>query len=68
MAYPADYQVGAHFEALDEGVLVADLKSFEHFFGISSFPGALCLGNLVQMAVSAIVQNMKDVLLPEMPR
>ena len=27
-----DYQVGAHFEALDEGVLIAVLKSFEHFF------------------------------------
>ena len=26
------YQVGAHFEALDEGVLRAVLKSFEHFF------------------------------------
>ena len=30
-----DYQVGALFEALDEGVLVAGSKSFEHFFAIS---------------------------------
>ena len=29
-----DYQVGAHFEALDEGILVAALKSIEHFFAI----------------------------------
>jgi len=26
------YQVGAHFEALDEGFRVAPLKSSEHFF------------------------------------
>ena len=36
-----DYQVGAHFEALDKGVLVAVLKSFENFFGISKLAAAL---------------------------
>ena len=36
------YQVGAHFEALDEGVLMAVLKSFEHFFAISNSAAALC--------------------------
>ena len=35
------YQVGAHFEALDEGVLMAVLKSFEHFFAISNSAVAL---------------------------
>ena len=39
-----DYQVGAHFEALDEGVLVAGSKSFEHFFAISKPAAALCAG------------------------
>ena len=38
-----DYQVGAHFEALDEGVLVAGSKSFEHFFAISKPAAALCI-------------------------
>ena len=32
-----DHQVGAHFEAVDEGVLVAGLKSIETFFAISTF-------------------------------
>ena len=31
----------AHFEALDEGVLMAVLKSFEHFFAISNSAAAL---------------------------
>ena len=30
-----DYQVGAHFEALDEGLLMAVLKYLENFFAIS---------------------------------
>ena len=33
-----DHQVGAHFEALDEGVLIAALKSAGYFFPISIFP------------------------------
>ena len=33
--------MGAHFEALDEGVLMAVLKSFEHFFAISNSAAAL---------------------------
>ena len=33
-----DYQVGAHFEALDKGVLMAASKSIETFFAISTFP------------------------------
>ena len=37
-----DYQVGAHFEGLDKGVLMAVLKSFEHFFAISNSAAALC--------------------------
>ena len=36
------YQVGAHFKALIEAILVAPLKSFERFFCISSFPAGLC--------------------------
>ena len=41
MASP-DYQVGALFEALDQGVLVAGSKFFEHFFAISKAAAALC--------------------------
>ena len=37
-----DYQVGAHFEALNKGVLMAGLKFFEHFFAISKLAAALC--------------------------
>ena len=37
MASP-DYQVGAHFEALGEGVLMAPSKSIGYFFAISSCP------------------------------
>ena len=40
MASP-DYQVGAHFEGLDEGVLMAVLKFFENFFAISKPAAAL---------------------------
>ena len=36
-----DYQVGAHFEALNKGVLMAGLKFFEHFFAISKLAAAL---------------------------
>ena len=36
--------MGAHFEALDEGVLMAVLKSFEHFFAISNSAAALWEG------------------------
>ena len=32
------------FEALDKGILVAVLKSFEHFFAISKPAAALCAG------------------------
>ena len=34
--------MGAHFKALDEGVLVAVLKSYESFFAISKLAAALC--------------------------
>ena len=37
-----NYQVGAHFEALDKGVLVAASKSIETFFAISTFPELRC--------------------------
>ena len=37
VAFPG-FQVGAHFEALDNGVLVAASKSIETFFAISTFP------------------------------
>ena len=37
-----NYQVGAHFEALVKGVLVAASKSFETFFAISTFPELRC--------------------------
>ena len=30
------YQMGAHFGALDEGILMAPLKSFEHFLACVS--------------------------------
>ena len=33
-----DYQVGAHFEALQEGILVAALKLFGYFLPISISP------------------------------
>ena len=36
-----DYQVGAHFEALNKGVLMAGLKFFEHFFAISKLAATL---------------------------
>ena len=36
------YQVGAHFKALIEAILVAPLKSFERFFRILSSPAGLC--------------------------
>ena len=36
-----DYQVGAHFEALDEDVLMEGSKSFEYFFAISKPAAAL---------------------------
>ena len=39
-----DYQVGAHFEALIKGLLMAGLKFFEHFFAISKLAAALCIG------------------------
>ena len=35
------YQEGAHFEALDDCVLEAVLKFFEHFFVISKLAAAL---------------------------
>ena len=38
-----DYQVGAHFEALGEGVLMAPSKSIGYFFAISSCPEVRCL-------------------------
>ena len=41
MASP-NYQVGAHFEALFKGVLVAASKSIETFFAISTFPELRC--------------------------
>ena len=37
------YQVGAHFKALIEAILVKPLKSFERFFRISSSPAGLCV-------------------------
>ena len=33
-----DHQVGALFEALDEGVLMVPLKSIGYFFATSSYP------------------------------
>ena len=36
-----DYQVGAHFEGLDQGVLMTVLKSFENFLAISKPAAAL---------------------------
>ena len=41
MASP-DHQVGALFEALDEGVLMAPSKSIGYFFAISSCPEVRC--------------------------
>ena len=38
------YQVGAHFKALIQAILVDPLKSLERFFRISSSPAGLCLG------------------------
>ena len=39
-----EYQVGAHFEALDESVLMAVLKSFENFVAISKLAAAMHCG------------------------
>ena len=39
-----DYQVGARFEALDEGVLAAASNSTGYFFVISIFLEVRCLG------------------------
>ena len=36
------YQVGAHFKALNEAVLMALAKILENFFSISSLSAALC--------------------------
>ena len=48
-----DYQVGAHFEALDEGILMAVLKSFENFVAISKLAAALWLGdNLERLCIN----------------
>ena len=41
MASP-DHQVGALFEALDEGVLMVPSKSIGYFFAISSCPEVRC--------------------------
>ena len=38
-----NYQVGAHFEALVKGVLVAASKSIETFYIISTFPELQCV-------------------------
>ena len=37
-----DYQVGAHFEGLDQGALMTVLKSFENFLAILKPAAALC--------------------------
>ena len=42
-----DYQVGANFESLDQGVLMTVLKSFEHFFAISKPAAALCVAHTI---------------------
>ena len=39
----AEYQVGAHFEALDKGILVAALKLTGYFFPISISPKVRCM-------------------------
>ena len=39
-----DYQVGARFEALDEGVLAAASKSTGYFFAISISQKVRCFG------------------------
>ena len=44
MASP-DHQVGALFEALDEGVLMAPSKSIGYLFAISSCPEVRCFGH-----------------------
>ena len=55
-----DYQVGAHFEALDEGVLVAAFKSTGYFFPISISP--VCIGQafmLCDLGVLACAQKLR---------
>ena len=37
------YQVGAHFKALNESVLMAPSKILENFFSILSLSAALCV-------------------------
>ena len=54
MASP-DYQVGAHFEALGEGVLMAPSKSIGYFFAISSCPEVRCAQMVIILARTAII-------------
>ena len=51
------YQVGAHFEALDEGVLMAPLKSSEQFFRHFNFP---CRTVVISRVVGPTWKNLED--------
>ena len=45
-----EYQVGAHFEALGGGVLMAPSKSIRYFFAILSCPEVQCWGYIKKVA------------------
>ena len=49
------YQVGAHFEALIQGILMAALKTIERFFSISSSPAGLRLINDTLIVIHLIL-------------
>ena len=48
---------GAHFEALDKGVLVTALKSTGNFFAISKLAAALCKKSVLFLGIVSSVKN-----------
>ena len=48
-----DYQVGARFEAMDEGVLAAASKSIGYFFAISISQTVGCLASRNDLKLSS---------------
>ena len=54
------YQVGAHFAALIEGILMAPLKTIERVFCISSSPAGLWGHSVVKFQSWALFTNFKS--------
>ena len=57
------YKVGVRFEALDKGVLVAVLKSFENFFAISKLAAALCKVDIIYNPIETVCKYLKNILM-----